>query len=179
MNLFIQTINGMQEILAICPCCGDIFRLVDGKLVLQGKQLANNNPYSHLLKMEKQLAMEDDKISQAESRFADRFEQQKEVLIEQSRKLAKRRLRKIDPVFTQKNIDHQDVKVIFDPVEYIVFKGMGSDRGINEIKLLSREPSSQKSEKLVQSIEKTVKAGNVSFETLYLKDTGCFDVKKI
>lgn len=177
MNLFIETINGMQEILAICPCCGDMFRLVDGKLVLQGKQPSGNNPYTTLLKMEKYVATEEEKISISEERFEARFEKQREALIESSRKLAKKRLRKIDPVFTKKNIDHQDVKVIFDPVEYIVFKGMSTANGISEIKLLSREPTSQKSEKLVRSIEQTVKAGNVNFEALYLRDSGSFEIR--
>jgi len=177
MNLFVQTINGMQEILAICPCCGDMFRLVDGKLVLQGKQPSGNNPYTSLLKIEKHVAAEEEKVSLAEERFEERFEKQKETLIESSRKLAKKRLRKIDPVFTQKKIDHQDVKVIFDPVEYIVFKGLSGQKNLSEIRLMSRKPTSTKAEKLIRSIEDTIKAGNLAFETLILKETGDFEIK--
>jgi predicted Holliday junction resolvase-like endonuclease len=176
MNLFIQTINGMQEILAICPCCGDMFRLVDGKLVLQGKQPSGNNPYTSLLKMERHAANEAEKISLAEERFEERFEKHKEALIETSRKLAKKRLRKIDPVFTQKKIDHQDVKVIFDPVEYIVFKGLSNQQKLSEIRLMSRKPTSTKAEKLILSIEGAIKSGNLAFETLILKETGDFEI---
>ena len=31
MNILVQTIDSIQEVLAICPCCGEIFRLVEGK----------------------------------------------------------------------------------------------------------------------------------------------------
>jgi len=33
MNPLVGTIDGLQEILGICPCCGDIFRLVEAKFV--------------------------------------------------------------------------------------------------------------------------------------------------
>ena len=38
MNILAQTIDGIQEILAICPCCGEIFRLVEGKFVFPQKR---------------------------------------------------------------------------------------------------------------------------------------------
>jgi len=38
MNILVRTIDGIQEILAICPHCKEIFRLVEGKFILPQKR---------------------------------------------------------------------------------------------------------------------------------------------
>jgi len=177
MNLFLNTVNGMQEILAICPCCHDLFRLVDGKLILLGKAPRKDNPYQQMIALTAKAVAADDSISQAEGKFLEKFEVQRERLSEVARRTAKKRLRKIDAIFTKRQIDHQDVKVIFDPVEYVIFKGLSEKDKISEIRLVSRKPASSKSEKVLRSIEQTVKQGNLSFETLHLKNDGSFEVE--
>ena len=118
MNLLIQTIDGIQEVLAICPCCGKIFRLVEGKFIFPQTR-PKTCEYLELVTLEDTLDAQDDRLVSAEERFYERLENQREQLIEQGRRLAKRKLKKIDPIFSAKDIDPQDVKVIFDPVEYI------------------------------------------------------------
>jgi predicted Holliday junction resolvase-like endonuclease len=52
---------------------------------------------------------------------------------------AKKLLKKIDPVFSGGGYDPHDVKVIFDPVPYVVFSGMSRGQ-IRDIVLLARPP---------------------------------------
>jgi predicted Holliday junction resolvase-like endonuclease len=177
MNALVQTIDGLQEILGICPCCGQIFRLVEAKFIFPQKR-ARSCEYLDLVALESLGDGLQTGIEDAEMRFEERFEKQKEQLREQARKLVKEKMRKIDPTFTGRNIDPQDVKAIFHPVEYIVFHGMCSDRGLKRVRFVSRMPRSRVQEALVESIDVTVQRGNVEFETLHLKDDGSFAVRK-
>jgi predicted Holliday junction resolvase-like endonuclease len=177
MNVLIQTIDGIQEVLAICPCCGEIFRLVEGKFIFPQKR-PKTCEYLELVALENRLADQEDRLASAEERFDKRLESQREQLTEQGRRLAKRKLRKIDPTFSAKDIDPQDVKVIFDPVEYIIFHGLNSGDGVDFVEFVSRSPDSKAQEAIVKSIDKTVRDGDVEFETLHMKDDGLFEIRK-
>jgi len=61
-------------------------------------------------------------------------------------KAAKKRLRRIDPVFSGSGLDPQDVKVMFDPVEYIAFRGLNGGE-VREVLLIAEKPCSSPQEK--------------------------------
>ena len=83
----------------------------------------------------------------------------------------KRLLRKIDPVFSGAGYDPQDVKVIFNPVTYVVFDGM-SQRNLSKIELLVRSAQNRAAERVQNSIEQAINRGNVEFRTLRIDNTG-------
>lgn len=178
MNILIQTIDGIQEILVICPCCNEIFRLVEGKFLFPSKPVKSCD-YLDLLAAEKKLSDEDERLARAEDRFQENLDRQKERLAKMGQRKAKHRLKKIDPVFSARDVDPQDVKVIFDPVEYIIFHGLNSPRGISHLEFISRPPTSRRHETTTRSIQRTIKNGDVSFETLHLKNDGSFEVKRV
>jgi predicted Holliday junction resolvase-like endonuclease len=177
MNALVQTIDGIQEVLAICPCCGEIFRLVEGKFIFPQKR-PKTCEYLEITALEKRLNDQDNRLFSAEERFNDRLEIKRENLIEQGRQVAKKKLRKIDPTFSAKNIDPQDVKVIFNPVEYIIFHGLNSEEGVKLIEFISRSPDSKEQEIIVEAIDKVIRQGYVDFETLHMKDDGSFEIRK-
>src|SRR5580704_3606251 len=102
MNVLAQTIDGIQEVLAICPCCGEIFRLVEGKFVFP-KQRPKTCEYLDLVALEGRIAEEEAHLSSAEERFADKLQEQRQGLVELGRRQAKKRLRIIDPIFSAKD----------------------------------------------------------------------------
>ena len=110
-------------------------------------------------------------------RFDRRLEERRARLAEQGRTMAKRRLRRIDPVFSAKDIDPQDVKAIFDPIEYIIFHGLSSD-DLELVELVSRNPENRAQETLAKSIDDVVRKGHVDFETLRMRDDGSFEIQK-
>ena len=177
MNVLARTIDGIQEILAICPCCGEIFRLVEGKFVFPKKPLRLSQ-YLDLLALEKRISVGEERFGRAEERFWERLELQRERLARKGQKQAKRTLKKIDPIFSGRAIDPQDVKVIFDPVEYVIFHGLNSPNGVGYVEFISRQPESRRQETITNSIDRTIKNGNVSFETLRLRNDGSFNVQK-
>jgi len=173
MNILARTIDGIQEILAICPCCGHIFRLVEGKFIFPEKP-AESCFYLDLVSLENKVSVEDQHLNAAEERFEAALEQQKEVLWKRAQKRAKRRLKKIDPVFSARNIDPQDAKLIFDPVEYVIFHGLSSER-VQNLEFVIRHPNSKRAEVTTNSIIKSIKNGDVSFELLRMKNDGSFE----
>lgn len=177
MNILAQTIDGIQEVLAICPCCGAIFRLVEGKFIFPQKS-PKPCEYLGLVALERKVSDEDDRITSAEERFEKKLEQQRQKLTEQGRKQAKKKLMKIDPTFSAKDIDPQDVKVIFDPVEYLIFHGLHAGDGVDCVEFVSRTPDSKTQEAFIKSIDNIIRDGNVEFETLKMKDDGSFVIQK-
>lgn len=177
MNILVQTIDGIQEILAICPCCEEIFRLVEGKFIFPQKR-PKTCEYLELIAFEGKLSDEKDRLASAEERFEEKLEEQREQLSEQGRRQAKKKLKKIDPTFSAKDINPQDVKVIFDPVEYLVFHGLNSEDGVDFVEFISRAPDSKTQEAIVKSIDRTIRDGDVEFETLHMRDDGSFEIRK-
>jgi predicted Holliday junction resolvase-like endonuclease len=84
---------------------------------------------------------------------------------------AKSALKKIDPVFSGAGYNPHDVRVIFDPVTFVIFDGMGSGR-LREIVLLAKGAESGSGERLQNSIKRAVKAGNYEFRTLHVDKEG-------
>ncbi|MBZ5522455.1 MAG: hypothetical protein LAP21_09470 [Acidobacteriia bacterium] len=177
MNDLIQTIDGLQEILAICPCCGEVFRMVDAKFIFPAKR-ARSCEYLDLVALEDHVAEEDFRLTAAQEKFAKQLEAQRRQLAELGRRMAKKRMKKIDPVFSVNKIDPQDVKVIFEPVEYIIFHGLNSESGVKLIELVSRQPDTTALETTLKSIDRTIESGNVEFETLRMQVDGSFKVTK-
>ena len=106
-------------------------------------------------------------------RFAEQAEQRLDDIEGKLRKRAaraalrasKRLLRKIDPIFSGSGYNPQDVKVMFNPVTYVVFDGM-SQGDVREVQLLATPAQNRVSEQIQSSIEQIVKQGNFEFRTL-------------
>jgi predicted Holliday junction resolvase-like endonuclease len=177
MSALVQTIDGIQEVLAICPCCGEIFRLVEGKFIFPQKRPMTCE-YLDLVALERRNTDQEDRLSSAEERFEEKLQKQRQKLTDLGRRQAKKRLKKIDPTFSGRDIDPQDVKVVFDPIEYVIFHGLNSEAGVKLVEFVSRSPDSHAQEKIVRSVDRTVRSGDVEFETLHMRDDGSFEIRK-
>jgi predicted Holliday junction resolvase-like endonuclease len=94
----------------------------------------------------------------------------------QGKRRPKKRLKQIDPIFSGAGLDVQDVKVIFDPVEYIVFQGMNSE-SIKRVLFVAHAPRSKTSELIQSSLRKTIKNGDMHFQTLQIERDGALQLK--
>jgi len=88
------------------------------------------------------------------------------------RKLALKKISKIDKVFSRKNIDPRDTRLIFSPVEFVVFNGMTEYRKIDSLLFLGKHPESGSQEKILNSIGKVIKHGNLEFTQIRIDETG-------
>ena len=92
MNILVQTIDGIQEVLAICPCCGEIFRLVEGKFIFPQKR-PRKCEYLELIALEEKLSDEEDRLAPAEERFEEKLRAQRQKFVELGRRQAKKKLK--------------------------------------------------------------------------------------
>ena len=84
---------------------------------------------------------------------------------------ANRVVRKVDPIFTPRKLNPDDSKVIFHPVDYVVFNGM-KKHDIKNLVILDRKIKSPKNRGLQNSIRNSVEKENYEWLTLRVKRNG-------
>ena len=152
----------LSQIAGICADCGQIFRLSDSRPY----RLTPPEP-----SIFDKLESEQGKIDRALERLNAMEGESREQARAAGLKQARRRLRKIDLVFDKLKLDPHDAKVVFDPVDFIVFDGMSRGK-LRKLVLLARPPSTTVTDTLWQSIERTVEKGNFAFRTLRVSREG-------
>jgi predicted Holliday junction resolvase-like endonuclease len=152
----------LNQILLICPSCEEVIYLSEARPFLSGKQLHSEIDEIRAAEL---------KLERAETRLSELEDSLRSIAAEAGRRAAKKLLKRIDPSFSGAGYDPQDVKVVFDPVTYLVFDGMAKAK-LNEVILIAAEPQNKQSEDLQRSIEKTIKNGNYEFKVLQVGDDG-------
>ena len=119
-----------RQVFGVCPCCGEIFRLSEANVYLKKKPIPDWM----------------DKYEQSERRVDSREEmlleqegEMREVAREKGRKQAMRAVKKVDKVFAPNSLNADDAKVLFHPIDYMVFNGMKKKPEIKNILLLDRK----------------------------------------
>jgi predicted Holliday junction resolvase-like endonuclease len=175
-------IDNLQNILGLCPCCGELFLLTNAKLLFTERK-ENKSKYGLYLSRQKELELMQLKVEKMQTSLDKLEEKHSQILdevIEKSReagnKSAKRMLKKIDPVFSGRRIDPQDVKLIFDPIEYIVFDGM-HEKLIKKIELVGRRPKNKREENIEKSINKAIEKGDYNFKVLRFEEDGNIELE--
>jgi predicted Holliday junction resolvase-like endonuclease len=82
-----------------------------------------------------------------------------------------RRLKGLTSFFGRHDIALRDMKLLFHPVDYVVFRGL-SDGDCSAVEFLDGEPVSIPHERLQRSIEKTIDTGDYSWITMRIADDG-------
>src|SRR5205085_6939832 len=107
-----ETFGALSRLMAVCPCCGELFYVSDAHPYYEGRK-----PHSVLDKLRaeaRRLEGVEQRLEELECKLRDRAARA-------GLRATKRLLRKIDPVFSAAGYDPQDVKVLFNPVTYVVF----------------------------------------------------------
>jgi predicted Holliday junction resolvase-like endonuclease len=157
-----EIFGALAHLMGVCPCCGELFYVSEAHPYYEG-----HKPHSSLDK----LRAEQSRLEEAEQRLDDLEGELRERAARAGLRATKRLLRKIDPTFSGSGYDPQDVKVIFNPVTFVVFNGM-SQRELKSIQLLTMPPQNQASEQVQSSIEQAVSRGNIEFRILRVDDRG-------
>jgi predicted Holliday junction resolvase-like endonuclease len=152
-----------RQIFGVCPNSGQLFRLSDCKVYVRTKPMQDW--------MDK-LDLESQRIDKVEERIEEKQEAMREKGREKGRKEASRLIRKIDRVFTPRKLNPDDAKVVFHPIDYVVFNGMKDGSSIKNIVLLDRITNSPDHRNLQKSIEKTIERGNYDWLTLRVLGDG-------
>ena len=159
----IATIFGsLGELMALCPCCGELFYVSEARPYYDGQK-----PQSAL----DRLRAEERRLERAEEKLDEIETNLRETAAKAGLQATKRLLRKIDPVFSGSGYDPQDVKVIFNPITYVVFDGMAEGK-LKKVQLLARPADNRATERIQNSIEQALQHGNLEFRTLRVDGQG-------
>jgi predicted Holliday junction resolvase-like endonuclease len=154
-----------RQIFGICTCCGEFFRLSDCKVYQEAKA-----PTDWLDKLEK----EERRLDLQEEKIEEELDVLKAQAREKGRQTASKMVKQVDKVFHPQKLNPDDAKVIFHPVDYVVFNGMKDSNvdGLKNILLLDSEKRTTEGKKIQKSIMKAVDKGNYEWITLRVENDG-------
>ena len=158
----VDVFQDFKSIYGFCPRCDALVRLND--VTLYHDSAPPRTPFDDLDSQREQLA-------RSEERFQGAMEELRERARRRGRLEMERRLRRLISFFKGHRIDLHDLKLLFHPVDYVVFRGMSKDT-CSAVHFLDCEPASRTHEILQRSIEKTISAGNVSWITMRISEDG-------
>jgi predicted Holliday junction resolvase-like endonuclease len=176
-------------IFGICPCCRRIFQLTDCAIYFGGKRMRINE-LDEMIEHGQALQEKEEKLESFEgdlyglqeniATLESEYEEQVQPIIEKKYKMEGRRqalarIQKIDKVFTRKKIDPRDIRLIFDPVEFVAFKGVTDGEEVSSIAFVTKMPETKSQEEVTSSIAKTIKNGNYEFTLIRIKENGTVD----
>jgi len=115
---------------------------------------------------------EKERLTELEEKLEEKKEELQERAREKGRKQAQKAIKKIDPVFAPRKLNADDAKVIFHPIDYIVFRGMKDSGSIKGILLVDREAKDGNHRAVQKSIEQVVERENYEWQTLRVQEDG-------
>jgi predicted Holliday junction resolvase-like endonuclease len=160
---FVRFFALQRSIFGLCPCCGELFRLSDSRVFLKTR------PKKDWMDI---LRARDARLDGVEEQIDDAEEALREKARIVGRRSARLAVRRIDPVFAPRRLNADDAKVLFHPVDYVVFRGMKEQGTIKEIILLDGETRAPDRVRLQKSIEKVVEMGNYEWLTVRVQEDG-------
>jgi len=152
-----------RQLFGVCPECHNLFRLSDCKIYLKKKPISD---------WMDGLDLKGKRLERLSEKLDEKEEELRESAREKGRREAQRVVRRIDPVFTPRRLDPDDAKVIFHPIDYVVFNGMKKGGSIRNIVLLDRQEKGKSHRSLQRSIERVVERENYEWQTLRVREDG-------
>jgi len=114
----------------------------------------------------KTIDLENRRLDAAEQRLEEKRSAIQESARELGRRQALKATRKIDRVFKPRRLNADDSKVIFHPVDFVVFNGMKLGPSIRNIILLDRQTRDVGHRAIQRSIERAIERENYEWQTL-------------
>ncbi|MDR7416924.1 MAG: Holliday junction resolvase-like protein [Armatimonadota bacterium] len=157
------TLRQFQEVLCLCPCCGEVFRLSEARLYY-GKQ-PRPTWFDRLRGEERRLEREELRLERELERLRERSRAEAE-------KIARRTLKSLDPLFTPLGYYPKDARPVLDPVDYVVFDGLNTAKRLRAVVLLDLPARDPRRERVQRSIDRAVRRGNVEWRVLRVGEDG-------
>jgi predicted Holliday junction resolvase-like endonuclease len=152
-----------RQLFGVCPECNHLFRLTECKIYLKRKPISD---------WMDSLDLKSERLERLSEKLDEKEEELRESAREKGRREAQRVIRRIDPVFTPRKLDPDDAKVIFHPIDYVVFNGMKKGTSMRNIVLLDRQEKGKSHRSLQRSIERVVERENYEWQTMRVQEDG-------
>jgi predicted Holliday junction resolvase-like endonuclease len=163
----IKFFSYQRQIFGVCPCCGELFRLSDCKVYRKDAPVSDWKE-----KLEKQNIA----LDHFEEKLDLKMGEMRERAREAGRKQADKLIKKVDLVFAPLKLNPDDAKVVFHPIDFLVFNGMKAKELKNLIILDSRnKPSDLKP--IQESVADVISKGNYEWLTMNVEIGGKITMK--
>ena len=156
--------EAQRKIFGICPCCGEIFRLSDIKISYR-KSFAKDW-YEKLRKQEEKLGQDQMVIEQTLKEI------RKKEIDKVRKQYLPRMLSQVDPLFTPLGYYPQDVKAVFDPLDFVIFDGMNREGDVKRVVFMDENSNDEQIRQVQSSIETAVQKGRYDFQSVRLTKDG-------
>ncbi len=159
--------SSLRQIFGICPYCECVFRLSDCKLYQRKKPAVDWKE-----KIDHEIA----RLDILEEKLEEKIELAREAAREAGRKQADKHIKKHDTIFYPLKLNPNDAKVVFHPVDFIVFNGMNNNNygggSIKNLLLLDKNDKAGEYLNIQKSVEKAVDGGKYEWLTLRVEENG-------
>lgn len=158
--------SSLRQIFTVCPCCDQIHRLSDCKLYQRTKP-----PVDWKEKIDKEIT----RLENMEEKLKIKIAAARILATESGRKSADKLVKKIGSIFKPLRLNPKDAKVVFHPVDFLVFNGMNittDGSAIKQILLFDKGDKSGQHLSIQKSIEKVVQNENYEWLTLRVDNDG-------
>lgn len=161
-NQLIKFFQLQRQIFGVCPHTGNVFRLSDTHIYVKKKPEPD---------WFQKIEIAQERIDRASEKLDERADEVAEQAKVKGRRQADNAIKKFDKVFTPKKLNADDSKVIFHPIDYIVFNGMKSGQ-MKNILLIDSHKTTSTEKQIQRSIDKAVEKENYEWITLRIEDNG-------
>lgn len=157
--------NLQRRIFGVCPECDEVFRLSD--CVINTKAKSGKDWMDAI-------DAEEERLNRLEEKIEEQRDKLRAEAARKGRMAAQRQIRRIDRVFTPHKLEPDDAKVIFHPIDFVVFNGLTdkNKKPMRNIVLLDRQTAEPEHRALQKSIEQAVEKGRYEWQTLRVEPTG-------
>jgi predicted Holliday junction resolvase-like endonuclease len=158
--------SSLRQIFLVCPSCDEVHRLSDCKIYQKVKPSID---------WKEKIDKEIERLEALEERLQEKIDAAKEAARIAGRKAADKIVKKIDPIFHPLGLNCNDCKVIFHPVDFVVFRGMNNNHGdclIKELVFLDKNNKAGQGLAIQKSVEKAVQKRNYEWLTLRVSNDG-------
>jgi predicted Holliday junction resolvase-like endonuclease len=166
LSSIVRFFETQRNIFGICPHCQTLFRL--SELKISYRRRFAKDWYDRLLEQQ-------EKIEDEQATIRDTLDEIREKAVERTRKrLLPQMLMQADPIFTPLGYYPQDVKAIFDPIDFAIFDGMNREEIVRRVVFMDERTTDERIREIQSSMERAIQRGKYGFQSVRLTKTGQF-----
>lgn len=161
-NNLLKFFQLQRQIFGVCPNTGNVFRLSECHIYVKKKPQPDWMQKIDAAKV---------RLLAASGELDEKEDRIREQAREAGRKEAMKSVKRIDSIFNPLKLNPDDSKVLFHPVDFIVFNGMKSGQ-IKNLIFMDKKKHSSADKQIQKSIDKVIESENYEWITLRVEENG-------
>jgi len=114
----------------------------------------------------------EEQMDRAEERFEEKRDDIRAKAQEKGYRQVPKLLKKCVPVICAHGYYPQDLKALFDPVDFVIFDGLKRKEKVKQVVFFDGPAHDKERERIQKSIKRVLKKGNYEWQTVRLDEEG-------